>query len=53
MSTSLLILVVLTRLGLVFGFVLAYANRKFAIEINPLIHIVEDVLPKGQCGACG
>lgn len=53
MSTSILILLVLTTLGLVFGFILAYANKKFAIEVNPLIHIVEDVLPKGQCGACG
>ncbi len=40
-------------MGLVFGFILAFANKKFAIEVNPLIHIVEDVLPKGQCGACG
>jgi Na+-translocating ferredoxin:NAD+ oxidoreductase RNF subunit RnfB len=47
------ILLVLTCLGLVFGFILAFANKKFAIEVNPLIHIVEDVLPKGQCGACG
>lgn len=53
MNTSILILLVLTTLGLVFGFILAYANKKFAIEVNPLIHIVEDVLPKGQCGACG
>ena len=53
MSTSVLILLVLTSLGLVFGFILAFANKKFAIEVNPLIHIVEDVLPKGQCGACG
>lgn len=53
MSTSILILIVLTALGLVFGFVLAFANKKFAVEVNPLIHIVEDVLPKGQCGACG
>ncbi len=53
MSTSVLILIVLTGLGLVFGFILAFANKKFAIEVNPLIHIVEDVLPKGQCGACG
>ncbi len=53
MSTSVLILIVLTTLGLLFGFILAFANKKFAIEINPLIHIVEDVLPKGQCGACG
>ncbi len=53
MSTSVLILLVLTSLGLVFGFILAFANKKFAIEVNPLIHIVEDILPKGQCGACG
>lgn len=53
MSTSIMILVVLAGLGLIFGFILAFANKKFAIEVNPLIHIVEDVLPKGQCGACG
>lgn len=53
MDKSILILLVLTSLGLVFGFILAFANKKFAIEVNPLIHIVEDVLPKGQCGACG
>ncbi len=53
MSTPILILIVLTSLGLFFGFLLAYSNKKFGIEVNPLIHIVEDVLPKGQCGACG
>lgn len=53
MSTSIMVLIVLTMLGLIFGFILAFANKKFAIEVNPLIHIVEDVLPKGQCGACG
>lgn len=53
MSTSIMILIILTSVGLVFGFILAFANKKFAIEVNPLIHIVEDVLPKGQCGACG
>jgi len=53
MSIPILILLVLTSLGLFFGFLLAYSNKKFGIEINPLIHIVEDVLPKGQCGACG
>jgi electron transport complex protein RnfB len=53
MEHSLIILAILTTLGVVFGFILAYANKKLAIEVNPLIHIVEDVLPKGQCGACG
>ncbi|WP_425060614.1 Na(+)-translocating ferredoxin:NAD(+) oxidoreductase complex subunit B [Sporomusa carbonis] len=50
---SLIILIIMTSLGVIFGFVLAYANKKLAIEVNPLIHMVEDVLPKGQCGACG
>jgi len=53
MSIAVLILIVLTAMGLVFGFILAFSNKKFAMEVNPLIHIVEDVLPKGQCGACG
>lgn len=53
MMTSVYILLVLTALGLLFGFILAFANKRFAIEVNPLIHIVEDALPKGQCGACG
>ena len=39
--------------GAFFGIVLAIANKKFAMEVNPLIPEVEDVLPKGQCGACG
>nr|WP_315022490.1 Fe-S cluster domain-containing protein [uncultured Aminipila sp.] len=53
MKISLMILIVMGLVGLIFGFVLAVANRKFSIKVNPLIHIVEDVLPKGQCGACG
>ncbi|MBP2649612.1 MAG: rnfB [Firmicutes bacterium] len=53
MEKAILIVAVLTGVGLIFGFILAYANKKFALEVNPLIHIVEDVLPKGQCGACG
>lgn len=53
METAVLIVVLLTSVGLFFGLVLAIANKKFAVETNPLIHIVEDVLPKGQCGACG
>ncbi len=40
-------------IGLVFGVLLAFANKKFAIEMNPLIHTIEEILPKGQCGACG
>jgi len=53
MNTALYVVIVMTGVGLVFGFILAYVNKKFAMEVNPLIHIVEDILPKGQCGACG
>lgn len=53
MGISMLILIVMTSIGLIFGLILAYGNKKFSMEVNPLIHLVEDVLPKGQCGACG
>jgi len=47
------IILTLTVLGLIFGLGLAYADLKFGIEVNPLVHKVEEVLPKGQCGSCG
>ncbi len=53
MNTSVMILIIMGLVGLTFGLILAFANRKFAVETNPLIHLVEEVLPKGQCGACG
>lgn len=53
MNTVLSIVVVLGLVGAFFGLILAMANKKLAVELNPLIHLVEDVLPKGQCGACG
>jgi len=53
MNTAIMVVIVMTVIGLIFGLILAFANRVFAIDVNPLIHIVEDILPKGQCGACG
>lgn len=53
METFITIVGIMAGVGLFFGLVLAIANKKFAVEMNPLIHIVEDALPKGQCGACG
>lgn len=51
--TVISIIAVMGSVGLFFGLILAIANKKLAVELNPLIHEVEDVLPKGQCGACG
>jgi electron transport complex protein RnfB len=53
LNIAIAVVVVMTGVGLVFGLVLALVNKKFAMEVNPLIHLVEDILPKGQCGACG
>jgi len=53
MEKAMMITVVLVGVGAVFGVVLALANKKFAMAVNPLIHEVEEILPKGQCGACG
>jgi Na+-translocating ferredoxin:NAD+ oxidoreductase subunit B len=47
------IILVMGAIGLIFGLILAFASKKLAVELNPLIHEVEDILPKGQCGACG
>ena len=53
MNTAIMVVLVMTGVGLIFGLILAFANKAFAIEVNPLIEIVEEALPKGQCGACG
>lgn len=51
--TVIIIIAVMTLVGLFFGLVLAVANKKLAVEQNPLVHEVEEILPKGQCGNCG
>jgi Na+-translocating ferredoxin:NAD+ oxidoreductase RNF subunit RnfB len=40
-------------LGLLFGLLLAYAAKKFHVEIDPKIEMVVDILPSSNCGACG
>jgi Na+-translocating ferredoxin:NAD+ oxidoreductase RNF subunit RnfB len=53
LTIAIMTLVVMTITGLIFGVILGYANKRFAIESNPLIDLVEEELPKGQCGGCG
>lgn len=44
---------VLGGLGIVFGVGLAYAAKKFAVEVDPKVPLVREVLPGANCGACG
>lgn len=53
MQTVLTAILLLGGLGLVFGLVLGYASRKFAVKIDPKLKSIIDSLPGSNCGACG
>lgn len=40
-------------IGLIFGLLLATAARVFAVETDPRVEAVKEVLPNVNCGACG
>ena len=44
---------VLGILGLVFGLVLAYASKQFAVEVDERVEMITNVLPGANCGGCG
>lgn len=43
----------LACLGFIFGLAIAFTELKFGVELDSRVYEVEEVLPKGQCGACG
>lgn len=43
----------LGALGIIFGTALGYASDKFAIELDPRVPKVREVLPGANCGGCG
>lgn len=46
-------IIALGGLGLLFGVGLAVASKKFAVEVDPKIEQIIEVLPGANCGACG
>ncbi len=46
------VLVIATLAG-VFGLILGYAARRFAVEGDPIADQVDAILPQTQCGQCG
>jgi RnfABCDGE-type electron transport complex B subunit len=44
---------VLGSLGLLFGIGLAVASRRFAVQIDPRLERIHQLLPGANCGACG
>ena len=46
-------LIFLACMGTIFGFLLAFAAKKFAVKADPLVEKVNDQLAQAHCGACG
>ena len=46
-------IILLGAMGLLFGAVLAYASKKFAVEVDERVEKILDVLPGANCGGCG
>src|SRR5690554_8098414 len=53
MTTVIAAVLLLTGLGVLFGIGLAVASRKLAVETDPRVDEIEELLPGANCGACG
>lgn len=40
-------------IGLVLGFIIAFAAKKFSVETDPRIELIQELLPGVNCGGCG
>lgn len=46
-------IILLGAMGFLFGAVLAYASKKFAVEVDERVEQILEVLPGANCGGCG
>ena len=46
-------MMILAALGAVFGVGLAFASKIFAVETDPRVDCIAEMLPGANCGACG
>ena len=52
-SLLLYTLISLGGLGFILGAGLAFASKRFAVETDPLVDKIQDILPGANCGGCG
>ena len=53
MSTTVLAPIVLCILGIIFGLILGFASKVFAVEKDPREEAITEILPGANCGGCG
>jgi Na+-translocating ferredoxin:NAD+ oxidoreductase RNF subunit RnfB len=46
-------ILIIGGLGLIYGLVLAFASKKFHVEVDPKVEKILEALPGVNCGACG
>lgn len=46
-------IVIVAGIGLIAGIILTIASKLMAVEVNEAVHLVHEVLPGVNCGACG
>lgn len=53
MNIVIISVVSMGTMGALFALGLAYASKKFAVEVDPRIEEISSILPGANCGACG
>ncbi len=53
MSTLLISIITLGVMALLFAVILAVADAKLRVEVDPKIEEIDAILPQANCGACG
>ena len=50
MSAVWIAVIAISLLGLIFGLILGYASRRFAVQDDPVVEKIDALLPQSQCG---
>ena len=53
MKTIIISMIAVGGFGALFGGLLGFFAEKYKVAKNPLVEAIYDVLPHGDCGACG
>jgi len=53
MTVIIFSIIILGSLGLIYGLGLAFASKKFHVDVDPKIEQINEILPSANCGACG
>lgn len=53
MSAVWIAVIAISLLGLIFGLILGYASRRFAVQDDPVVEKIDELLPQSSVGSAG